>query len=49
LLPIFFQKLFNFFKELGFFLFTGVMMHHLFLNKSAKPASGPLCSVPATG
>ena len=24
-------------------------MHHLFLNKSAKPDSGPLFSVPATG
>jgi len=46
---MFVQNLSSFFKDAEFLLFTGVIMHHLFLNKWAKPDSGPLFSVPATG
>ena len=49
MLPIDSQKRETFLISDSLIFFSGERIVHLSLNKSAKPASGPLFSVPATG
>ena len=49
LLPIFSQKILSNLISFSFAFLLGVKIHHLFLNNSENPDSGPLSSVPAIG